>query len=206
MNNYMKTIIRKIKAAWAAFIHFLKVLWFWTKVSTAAVAVASLLIFVGFTIASSRNAGAAGTIFVKGSASSNQIKAALYKGELLQIIRKHETTNRVIKEGEIFSSFDPNSKMRASCMVTGGKRPIDCESYGIYQEKIGTVMAYAPQLYGHEVTQIEAMTIANDEEKASDFLLQCAVKIQGCIWNWTSANNNHAVVEDLINKIRDLEK
>lgn len=136
--------------------------------------------------------------------------AAELREELASIIRSGrdgksgESGGAKLKEGEVFYTVDPNSKMEVNCLRKG-RRPIDCESWGLYQEKIGTIQHYAMRVYGHEVTQVEALTIALDEEKAKEFMLECAIKVDGCVWNWTAAENNRAYVEVIVPLIRKLE-
>lgn len=134
------------------------------------------------------------------------IKIESLKNKLADIVHKGESDRRKMKDGEIFSVFDPSSDMKAQCMKAYSVRPLDCESYGPYQEKIGTIMHYAKQVYGKELNQMEAMVIANSEEKAKDFFIQCSIKVQGCAWNWTAAKNRQTEVQMLIDTIRDLEK
>lgn len=128
------------------------------------------------------------------------------KDQLAAIVHKGESQGKVMKEGEIYPVFDPSRKMRARCMQVGTVRPIDCESYGPYQEKIGTIQYYAPQVYGHSVTQSEAMDIANDNDKAKDFFVTCAINVSGCAWDWTSAVNHRETVQALIDTIREMQK
>lgn len=128
------------------------------------------------------------------------------KNTLANLIHQGETDGHTMTEGEIFSVFDPSASMKAECLKANTVRKIDCESYGPYQEKIGTIMHYAVQVYGRKVSQIEAMQIANDPIRAKDFLIQCSLKVQGCVWNWTAARNEKAQVELLIGLIRTLEK
>ena len=129
---------------------------------------------------------------------------AMLTEKLVAIVHNGESQGKVMTAGAIFSVFDPSAAMKAQCQ-TPGTRSLDCESYGPYQEKIGTIQHYAPQVYGHSVTQMDAMAIANDNDKAKDFFVQCAVKVNGCVWNWTSASANRAQVQILIDTIRSLE-
>jgi len=83
--------------------------------------------------------------------------------------------------------------MRAKCMTPGPRR-LDCESYGTRQEKVGTVMAHAQAVYGHTVTQADAMDIANSNDGSRTFFLECAEKVQGCAFEWTAAANQREMV------------
>lgn len=135
----------------------------------------------------------------------NPQKIAEVKDMLATIVHRGESTGKVLKDGEIYSVFDPSEAMKSKCL-TPGTRPIDCESYGPYQIKIGTLRYFAKQVYGHEVTELEAMRIANDNVKAKEFFLECSIKVTGCVWHWTAAKNNRSKVEVLVEVIRKLEK
>jgi hypothetical protein len=102
-----------------------------------------------------------------------------------------------MKEDEIYSVFYPNKAMTAPCMTKGTVRPLDCGSYGPRQEKICS-MAHAQAVYGHTVTQAEAMEIANSNDGSRDFFLQCAEKVQGCAFEWTAAANHREIVQLLV--------
>ncbi len=192
----------KYKRDWSHMKYF----YFQVKIQTAIFFYSVLLIAIGgvfFQVDPSK--ASTGLTATSVAIPEAGVKKQVYEGMLLEIIHNGETQNTIVKDGEIFSSFDPNSKMRSVCMRIGGKRPLDCESYGPLQEKLGTIQYYAPQVYGHTVTQQDAMLIANDTAKAEDFFLQCSLKVEGCVWNWTSANNNRAIVTSLIQKIRHEE-
>lgn len=128
------------------------------------------------------------------------------KERLANIVKKGESEDKKMKQGEIWSVFDPSDAMRAKCLAVYTVRPIDCESYGLYQEKVGTIMYFAPKVYKKEVSQMEAMAIANDEARAKDFFLTCSIEIEGCVWNWTVAKKHQAEVQLLVDVIRTLEK
>ena len=136
-------------------------------------------------------------------------KAALIaqrkRAELINLIWEKETGKWSPKEGEIAPTFDPNSKQYESCIRIGGHMPKDCISYGPMQEKIGTVQHYAPQVYGRELTEREARDIAEGLQSSQYFFIECAIKVEGCVWNWTSATNNRDYVNSLVSIIRELE-
>lgn len=128
------------------------------------------------------------------------------KDNLAAIVHAGESDGKIMNEGEIYSVFDPSRAMRARCFTPYTVRPLDCESYGPYQEKIGTIQHYAPAVYGHTVTQGEAMDIANDNDKAKDFFVSCAINVPGCAWDWTAATNHREAVQALIDTIRDMQR
>lgn len=129
------------------------------------------------------------------------------KQDLIAKIWQSETGTYVQKDGELLITYDPTKAMIASgvCLVIGGKRPIDCDSYGPMEEKIGTIINYWPQLYGTSITQVEAFTVANDPVQAKKFFIDCSTKISGCIFNWTYANNNPVYFNIVIPIIRTAE-
>lgn len=174
---------------------------YWLKLGlTATVAMAvGAFMFGNYT-------GATTSVIMAENNENVPLKIQELKDQLANIVHQGESDGRNMHDGEIFSVFDPSDAMKGKCLKANTIRPIDCESYGPYQEKIGTIMYYAPKVYGKEVNQMEAMTIANDGEKAKDFFLKCSIKVQGCAWNWTAAKNNRDQVELLVNVIRSLEK
>lgn len=193
------TFKSKVKRAWVYLV-------FMTKINVLALLTTAFLIAIGATFFAKTPVEAQMVIREGKTINVSQSKIDALKDQLAAIVHQGETKGLKVKQGEIFSSFDPNSKMRAACMQIGGRRQLDCESYGPYQIKIGTVQHYAVQVYGHEVTQLDAMTITTDPEKSKDFFVQCSLKVTGCAWNWTAANNNRVAVETLINVIRTLEQ
>lgn len=175
---------------------------FWAKVSAYGAAVASILVFAGFIAGASNKAEAiiSTTVIDK---TPDTIEALEEK--LAAIVHNGESQGKVMKEGEIFQVFDPSQSMRARCSVQGA-RPLDCDSYGPYQEKIGTIIAHSAEVYGHTVTQAEAMDIANSNDKAKDFFLKCAINVKGCAFEWTAAAQHRETVQILIDTIRSLQK
>lgn len=188
----------------SSFKSFCRKVWRWTKITTGAAFVGSLLVVIGITIGASNKAEA---IFPASATvvDSHETLQTL-EDKLAAVVHQGESNGREMKDGEIYSVFDPSQAMRARCMQANTVRPVDCESYGPYQEKLGTIQFYAKQVYGHEVTQLEAMQIANDNDKAKDFFLKCSIKVEGCVYNWTAAQKNRAVVDVLVPLIRSLSK
>lgn len=194
--------LRTKRGKFSSIRSFFRKLWFWAKVSTTVAAIGSVLIFAGFVAGASNKAEAiiSTTVIDK---TPDTIEAL--QDKLAAIVHKGESQGKVMKEGEIFQVFDPSQSMRARCSVQGA-RPLDCDSYGPYQEKIGTIIAHSKEVYGHVVTQAEAMDIANDNEKAKDFFLKCAVGVKGCAFEWTAAAQHRETVQILIDTIRSLQK
>lgn len=122
---------------------------------------------------------------------------------LWDIVWKGETDRYVMKPGEIFPTFDPNSTEYASCVKRHGWQPNYCTSYGPAKIKLSMIHGYWPQLNdGAKLTDMEAMAIINDNEKSKRFFLDCAVKIKGCANHWTSFTNNKAVGQGYVDLLR----
>ena len=108
--------------------------------------------------------------------------------------------------GEVFHTFDPNKAMYERCIKIGGKRPIDCDSYGPMQIKIGTIQHFWPKMYnGAEISQLDAIAMTQDVEKSKKFFTDCAVLVEGCVWEWTTASKHEEYFKVVIPVIRKLE-
>lgn len=128
------------------------------------------------------------------------------KEELADFVCGKESAGIKVKSGDIFGTFDPSRAMAKRCSAVGGVQPIDCMSYGICQEKVGTIQHYAPQVYGHSVTQKEAFGIATDDKQARKFFVDCSIKVEGCVWNWSKAKEHPEYVRAKVEDIRKFEK
>ena len=73
------------------------------------------------------------------------------------------------------------------------------------QIKLGTLQWFYPKVYGKEVSQMEALAITQDLEQAKRFFVDCAVKVEGCVWYWSTAEKHKAYFEVVIPLIRVLE-
>lgn len=124
------------------------------------------------------------------------------KKELDAIVWGGESGKHEPKEGEILPVFDPSRAMYADCIRIGGWMHKDCLSYGPRQIKIGTIQHYWTQLYGVEISEKEARTVAEGQQSSHDFFMDCSIKIEGCVWNWTAAQKERGKVEILIKIIR----
>lgn len=108
--------------------------------------------------------------------------------------------------GEVFHTFDPSKAMYDKCIRIGGKRPIDCDSYGPMQIKIGTIQHFWPKMYGGEsISQLDAIALTQDVTKAKKFFTDCAVIVEGCVWEWTTASKHEEYFRVVIPVIRKLE-
>jgi len=112
----------------------------------------------------------------------------LMKRDLVKTLRWEEL-NRELVPGELLYTNDPTKSMQSKCNRIGGKRDINCDSWGPMQLKIPTVQYYYMQLYGKELTEVEALLIALDEEKAMAFAEDIIFEIEGSIWNWENSVN-----------------
>lgn len=92
--------------------------------------------------------------------------------------------------GDLFYTNDPSSAYRSSCARIGGLRDIRCDSWGVMQFKLTTVMHYYDVLYGQKITQKEALAIAIDDEQARELARDIIFEVEGGVWNWIAANND----------------
>lgn len=106
--------------------------------------------------------------------------------------------------GDVFYANDPSSDLVGACQRIGGKRHIGCDSWGVMQFKLTTVMHYYEELYGEKITQKEALLIALDDEKARALARDIIFEVEGGVWNWTAANNDASYYAYQIPFIRSL--
>jgi hypothetical protein len=131
-------------------------------------------------------------------------KADKLADEMVNKLCGQESSEMSVAEGDLFITFDPSKSMYNKCITIGGKMPVDCLSAGECQLKIGTVKHYYPQLYGKTITTTDALLLANNPTQARTFTKDCAIKIDGCIWNWTTANDDPTYYETIIPIIRQI--
>ena len=127
------------------------------------------------------------------------------KSDIIAKLKEAETHGQDIKEGEMFYTNDPTTKMRGVCLAIGGKRPISCDSFGPLQMKIPTIQGWYKELYGKEVTEIEAFNIAEDMKSAAPLATDAIVRIPGAIYAWTGAKNEKEFYDYVIPLIREYE-
>lgn len=128
------------------------------------------------------------------------------KLEVLAQVKKGETHGYVVESGELFYTHDPRMADRPKCSVIGGKRSLNCDSWGELQFKIPTVQMYAKQLTGETLTEIEAMLTALDPLKADALATNIIFNVKGGIMNWQNTYNaSKEYFETNINLVRELE-
>ena len=127
------------------------------------------------------------------------------KREVVDHLRKDEGGGHVIAEGEIFGTFDPTDSMNAKCKKVGGKMPSECMSYGLYQAKLETIKMWNKQLNGVSMTDMEALTLALDTEKMTEFVTRVVFEIKGSCFAWTACRNEKTWYNERIDMIRKLE-
>lgn len=106
--------------------------------------------------------------------------------------------------GDVFYANDPRSALAGSCTTIGGRRNIECDSWGVMQFKIPTVIGYYKQIHGVELSQKEALLLALDDEKARALAKEIIFTVEGGVWNWSAAYNDEAFYAYQIPFIRSL--
>jgi hypothetical protein len=125
------------------------------------------------------------------------------KERLDEIVWGGESKKKVMKEGEILQTFDPNSAEYQECIRKGGRMPSYCISNGPRQIKLSMIQAYWPQVYdGEKISDLKAIEVMNSNEGSKQFFLDCAIKVEGCVWRWEAAKKHADEVEFLIKWIR----
>ena len=147
---------------------------------------------------------------------------AIYKAtEELDLVRtnrkveelKDEIRNKIIfnessiyetNTGELFLTFDPYGKILERCRRIGGKMNLDCLSFGPLQFKLSTVIYFESRLNGNDITEMEALVIAQDIDKASKLFDDIVYGVEGGIWNWAAAEKDRQYYATVIPIVRKL--
>jgi len=125
------------------------------------------------------------------------------------LVWMEESKNHVMKEGEIFQTFDPpqswvdDGTVVSKCFKRGGKVNQECYSNGPRQTKLPTLIGKWKELHGVEITEKEARDIAEGNESSRRFFLDCAIKVKGCAKLWTGFRKHEAEGQLYINLIRE---
>jgi hypothetical protein len=127
------------------------------------------------------------------------------KKDVVEQIRKDES-NVKFSATDVFYTHDPSRANWDECMRTGGRRNINCDSWGPLQFKITTIQHFYKTLYNKEISQKEALLIALDEEKAVSLAQDIIINVEGGVYEWTTAHNRTEYYNTVIPFIRDLEK
>jgi len=121
-----------------------------------------------------------------------------------RIIREESGSGH--KEGELLYAHDPQKAKRGTCARIGGKRDINCDSWGILMFKLPTIIFYYKTLYGQEISEKEALLIAIDDEKAKELASDIIFEVEGGVWNWSVAYNDPEYYAHIIPFVRSLEE
>jgi hypothetical protein len=128
------------------------------------------------------------------------------KAEVVAKLKDGESRGINFKEGEMKPTFDPPQSLKASCGKIGGTMKSECLSWGAYQAKSGTIQLWAKQLDGTELTEKQAIELALDTERMTEFVTRVIFSLKGSIWNWSYATANRTWFDDKISTIRTLEE
>lgn len=99
---------------------------------------------------------------------------------------------------------DPSSANAGKCARVGGLRDIECDSWGVMQFKLTTIIHFSKVLYDKDITQKEAVQIALDDEKARALAKDIIFKVEGGVWNWSAAYKDESYYAYQIPFIRSL--
>jgi hypothetical protein len=131
------------------------------------------------------------------------------KAEMIGKIWGDESQKFQPAEGEVWMIYDPPRTLRESgkCQQGNTKLPWECFSFGPMQWKIETLQGFYSQIHaGQTITEMEAMTIANDLTQAQDLAFQCWVEVEGCIWHWTTASKYEEYFRTVLPIVRKLQQ
>lgn len=126
--------------------------------------------------------------------------------EILDRLKVGETSNHKQTPGELFYTNDPRKSMIEACARIGGKRPVECDSWGLYQFKIMTIIHYAQRLRGQTLSMIEAIVLSQNESEARKLAAEIIVKVEGGIWEWTAAKKTPETEAWFKDKVADLRE
>lgn len=151
---------------------------------------------------------------VEETARRYETQLAEQEGDLTEVIfqLKQEVVARLQRDesggdasgGDVFYTNDPSSSYRETCGRIGGMRNIECDSWGVMQFKLTTVIYYYDVIYGKTITQKQALIIALDDNEARALASDIIFNVEGGVWNWTAANNDSSYYAYQIPFIRSL--
>lgn len=127
------------------------------------------------------------------------------KNSVVNDIRYQEVKEEV-KDGDLFYVNDPRQSHYGKCQRISGKRSVDCDSWGVMQFKIKTVQYYSTKLRSEDLSEVEALILAVDENRAKDLAKEIIFNEVGGVWNWSTTHDERSYFNKQINAIRDLEK
>lgn len=126
--------------------------------------------------------------------------------EILDRLKAGETPGYEHTPGELFYTNDPRKVMIPACQRIGGQRPIECDSWGMYQFKITTIIHYVRMLRGQTLTMIEAIVLSQNESEARKLAAEIIVKKEGGIWEWSAAKKTPEIEAWFRDKVGDLRE
>lgn len=151
---------------------------------------------------------------VEETARRYETQLAEREGDLSEIVSqlKQEVVARLRRDesggedsgGDLFYTHDPSSAYVGTCARIGGKRNIQCDSWGVMQFKLTTVIHYYKVLYGEVITQKQALVIALDDDKAEALASDIIFNVEGGVWEWSAANNDSSYYAYQVPFIRSL--
>lgn len=121
-----------------------------------------------------------------------QVKINQLEDTVLDQIKLGES--KQLTENDALITFDPSKKSNTE----------NIPSIGLYQFKVGTVIAYEKKLYNKDVTPLEAVTIALDEQQSRQLAKDIIFKDNG-IDNWYNTANAFGLRQQ-ITIINELQK
>lgn len=164
--------LRTKQGKFSSFKSFVRKVWFWTKVSTGAVALGALLVGIGFVSAASNKVEAQNNVTI---IDKTPEKVEALKKDVVQTISDCEAPG--YKPGDAPIILDTNNKM----------------SIGPMMFQVATVIYYEKALYGKDVTKLEATAIALDEKQAKALASDIIFKDSKGAGNWYNCSNKHDI-------------
>lgn len=153
---------------------------------------------------------------VEETARRYETQLAEREGDIQEIVTqlKQEVIARLQRDesggedsgGSLVYTNDPNSAHVETCRRIGGMRDIDCDSWGVMQFKIPTIIYYYEMLHGETLTEKEAVVLALNDERARQLATKIIFEVEGGVWNWSAAHNDADYYAYQIPFIRSLEK
>lgn len=141
-----------------------------------------------------------------------EVKVRELKDEVLYRIRNGadgvsgESSGYVAAAGSLFYTNDPSRSNKDVCQRIGGRRHIECDSWGSWQFKLTTIIHYHEVLYGETLTEVEALLIALDEEKAKALAEAIIFGVEGGVWNWSTTIGDEDYYRRTVPLVRELEE
>lgn len=115
------------------------------------------------------------------------------KGSLINDLRQCESGD--LKESDGLVTFDPHPT----------KKSVQIPSFGLFQEKKSFVQHYYKVLYNKDITGLEAIQIALDEEKSAELASDVIFKTENGLSNWYNCSKKLGLQQRL-NIINELLK